>query len=307
MHTVIDMAAAYLFPFFIGFSLLWPLAQFLDPISQVFHQRCLSFAPDSTWKPAYQALVCGAKFPSGPMFNSLKLTTLLHLAVVSGAHLLLLELIVRRIFNHLGINRGLIGVTLFAYCLATNLQAPVVRAFASWGLTGFSKKQKFFWTGPQITLLAGILTWAIFPQWISSYSFLLSWGASLGISLSFSKAKKSFFQSLYKNAAIYLLLFPILAPISPPHPAGILCNWLLAPFIGALLFPLCLLGFVIPGSHLVLDYFWQALSVVIQNVSSVITIVPAYGYVPRIYLWLYLWIVHYFIHFHRISNARKVA
>ena len=113
MHIVIDMAAAYLFPFFIGFSLLWPLAQFLDPISHFFHQRCLSFAPDSTWKPAYQALVCGANFPAGPMFNSLKLTTLLHLAVVSGAHLLLLELIVRRIFNHLGINRGLIGVTLF--------------------------------------------------------------------------------------------------------------------------------------------------------------------------------------------------
>ena len=53
--------------------------------------ECVRFAPEGNWRELYQATVCGKSFQDPTLLPLLKKFGLLHLIVVSGAHLVFLE------------------------------------------------------------------------------------------------------------------------------------------------------------------------------------------------------------------------
>ena len=64
----------------------------ITELSSYLHSQCLSVLSfKGQWKPAYEALICGQRLPKGPLRQVFTEGGLIHLMVVSGAHLLFME------------------------------------------------------------------------------------------------------------------------------------------------------------------------------------------------------------------------
>lgn len=307
-----------------SFFASWPENP-LRSISQNLHRRCLNSAPLSQWQPEYQALVCGSRLPPSQLSESLRTTSLLHLAVVSGSHLYVLHFLFNYVYQFLfftlksvfrssqlrvspskpfSIQASIALIAMGLYCLFTDLQPPVVRAFVALLIENLNHRFNLFWNGTYRTFVSGLATWAIFPNWIHSLSFCLSWAAGLALSLSRTVSRRS----LVQHAVIYIVLMPVLICFAPTHPVGILCNWIIGPVIGAMLFPICLLAFAFPFIVSFTDGCWQTLSYVLVFIAHWIPDLSGSlsTKTPLRWLWCYLWLLHSCFHFRQHFQLKSV-
>lgn len=251
------------------------------------HEICRQFSPHGPWRPAYEALVCGASLPASEFSLALQRTSLLHLAIVSGSHLVLLEVILLRLLPGRLKLTSVVFLLLTLYALFSGWQPPAVRALASVFIQALSVRHKFFWTPLQTTWLSGLLTASLFPSWIHSFSFLLSWGAALGLSL-LPTSPSSFAQSWKTHSIVFITLFPLLLPLTPPHPLTVLCNWLVGPALGILLFPMSLACFALPFLTPWVDYVWLAVDQVLQIISPFVPEIRWQSNTRPLFLWFYI-------------------
>ena len=242
------------------------LTSFIYNFSLPFHEFCLQASPTSPWQPLYQALVCGANL-SGDFTEALRRTSLLHVAIVSGSHLVLLEVLLHKVIPEKIRPLKLTLALLFIFCLLTGWQAPAVRSFVTLCLQRWNHQKRLHWTGPQMTFFSGIFTWILFPQWFFSYSFLLSWGASLSLCLVPDSIHLRFLQQWKTHLFVYVLLLPLLLPFGGVHPLSILCNWLIGPLFSALFFPLSLIAFLCPWVTPITDFIWQLAVYIITEIK----------------------------------------
>ena len=205
------------------------------------HLLCLGQVdPRSDHALFHQALICGKNLPEGILRETFMRSSILHLIVVSGSHLLFLEKMVKGLVRY----RILTLFLLLFYTATALFQAPVSRALVNLYIRQLAQARKWAWSQTQVSLFSGILCLFFFPQWSHSYSFLLSWCASLA--LAFISDHQWPKRPLEQAAFIYgFFLYP-LSFISHPHPLAILFNALITPFVGLLLFPFSLLGMVFP-------------------------------------------------------------
>lgn len=284
----------------------WNLHETLGMVSEPFYQFCLAVSPQGEWGPFYRALVCGASLPASEFLEALRQTSLLHLAIVSGSHLVLLEVILNKTLP--GKIKTFLPVAglIFIYTLMTGWQPPAVRALATSGVQFVNRRYKFFWNSHQSTWLAGLLTWAFFPLWAHSYSFLLSWGASLGLSAVANLGRLRFHQQWKGHFVIYLMLLPLLIPFGGMSPFSILCNWLLGPVLSLLFFPMSLLTFLCPPLQPAADLAWSAAAWTITTVGSWIPSSAAAPIrIPAIYLWFYIFALHIGFQIHDVLSKRE--
>ncbi len=266
-------------------------------LAKVLQSQCLSLSPSTKWSDSYNAIVCGVNLPEGQFKEILKLSGLLHLIVVSGSHLVFLEQLVLRLSK----KSWFIMPLLVAFVLMTGFQPPAVRSFVSMLVQKFSDAHRLLWPKHIVVFISGVLTWLLVPSWISSYSFLLSWGAAFALTL-VPETKK-----ICKQIGIYLVLYPLFLPLSPLNPISIFFNLILGPVIGAILFPLSLIAFLIPKFFLVSDLMWQALNFVLLFTSSYVPKFYGPSIIEMIFLWTYLWLVQMLFHFYRIHRERSDA
>lgn len=251
----------------------------LAKISEKPHQLCLSYAPKSIYREFYQAIVCGSQLSESFFKIFLKNCGLLHLIVVSGSHLLFLSFFIDKIFLEKIPFRWKFLI-LFVYALVSKGQPPVVRALTSLAIHEINLKKKFFWTNYQQVWLSLVITLALFPSWILSTSFMMSSCAALALCLSHA------LRGMQKHFAIYLILLPVLLPLSPPHPMTTFLNALIAPLLGLILFPASLLSFIFPISPLV-DQLWVVLDKILGEFSNLLVPLDAV-YVSQPLLWSYV-------------------
>ena len=193
----------------------------IEELSFYLHDQCLDILPlKGKWLPVYKALICGQRLPRGPIKQAFVEGGLIHLMVVSGAHLMFLEKLWIKLPLPFFKKSGLFFFLLF-YALITQLHPPVVRALFSFFLFQMSRSYKFFWNHPFVTHLSGILCLMCSPQWIHSLSLQLSWLAALAQGTSSSSFKRAFFT--------YIIVFPIVSQWQFLHPLTVLINWLAAP------------------------------------------------------------------------------
>jgi len=210
---------------------------------------CRAFAPNSSFRELYDAIVCGVDLPQGPHRQLFIETGLFHLIVVSGAHLQFLEHRLRFL------PQSILLPLLAIYCWLTGWGAPAVRAFARrLGLQMVSPKG---WTPLQIDALASLLVLSIVPSWIFSRSFIMSWMCSLALLLPLTFPR---WTPLRQSLSCYILLFPL----CPTSPLTVLWNALIAPWIGNLLFPACLVAYIIPALTPFIDMLWHAFLKLLQ-------------------------------------------
>jgi len=276
-------------------------------ISLPFHQACLAFSPVSNHMDAYQAIVCGANLPPGDLANSLRQAGLLHLIVVSGSHLLLLEHVLIFQANKFKLLNSLIFFVLLGFVLTTRDEPPAVRAFISLLLRSANHSFKLGWSDLQIMTLSGFVSLTFCLDWGRTHSLLLSWGASLSLGAfstftppfhkAFSRQNLSSLKlklqlQLKKTAlrqiAIYLLLFPLLIPFSAPHPVSILCNLLFTPILNAVLFPMSLLAFAFRCLRPIVDHLWNIVCYMLLEIAPLLPDGLEDLPIPVGWLWSYL-------------------
>jgi predicted membrane metal-binding protein len=204
---------------------------------------CLSLLPASSHRDLIASLICGIPLSSGEVKQVFLDTGLIHLMVVSGAHLLFLESLVAR--APLRWRLGLLGL----YCWLTGFGAPVVKAFLRRAAEVLLRP--LGWSGLQIEAVAVLLSLFCYPWWLNSRSLQMSWMCGLALSLPPILRWRAFDQAL----KAYLLLFIFVGS----SVVSIGWNTLVAPIVGAILFPISLalliLPFLAPWVDLVWDLF----------------------------------------------------
>ncbi len=177
--------------------------------------------------------------------SSFGLTGLIHLLVVSGSHVTLIALMLSKAAPYrYGIFLSLLGITLYVFLLVPH-EPPILRAYVMLFLALFVK---LFYRRPDILGLlffSGSLILLFYPHYIKSYSFWLSFFATLYLILSLRNTEviKNFLNMKFKVKAWYYLFIsfwsslfafcgtaPLVASFSLVAPLSIVATPIVAPF-----------------------------------------------------------------------------
>ncbi len=291
------MLAPILVLILIGFLYLAGLYQHLENWSLHLQHLCISQVPQSTFKAYYEALVCGVSLEPSEILQLLKLSGLVHLFVVSGSHLIFLEQ-----FLLYRVPRILRLLTLTGFAFISGLQPPVVRSWISLYLPFTFRR--WAWRSSFSIWMAGILSLTINPTWISSLSLQLSWACALGLQMpAFWKWPKSLCRSLW----IFLFLYPLLWS-SPKSFLSPLCNWLLAPVIGLLLFPLSLFAMLFHQLAFITDWSFEAFNMSLFWLEPLLVVAPQAERPLLVeFRWLWVFVLQFAVYFIEIRRERNIC
>lgn len=240
---------------------------------------CLSFYRHLTYASYHQALVCGSPLPNDSFLSQLLQVGLIHMLVVSGAHLGFLQ----SFFRLLRIPDALTWVFLCLYTLFTGAQPPVLRALVQRWFDFPTRMHQVFW--------AGIFCLGVFGF---SYSLLLSWLATLGVLWPGGRER-----GLYKQALlIYSVMIPALFSLGTQHPLSVVWNVLVAALLGWGLLPASMIAPLHPWLALFSEWLWHLFLALTQWMAW---ITPAWDFrfgLHAFWPWLYLFCLQWFA-FHK--------
>lgn len=271
------------------------------PLVVAVHSMCVDACPPVTHAEFMRAVVCGSPLAntasSASLHSDLVRTGLIHLLVVSGSHLIGLEIWVRFLSKVLRVSRvrdALIFSSLAFFVLMTLATPPVIRAFAGWTLGFVNQRWRLGWTRAQVLMMSGACTLATCRSKWDLGSLSLSWIAALGLAWGASTGRRHIARKrlakfaeatrreLRGHATVYLALIPALIPLGVPSALSILCNLIFAPVMGFVLFPVSVLGYA--GFTTLADRTW---TIALASVKSAANLTPdpwgAYVFSP---LWL---------------------
>jgi competence protein ComEC len=185
----------------------------------------------------------------------------------------------------------------------TGASPPVLRAFISWCLGHFSKRERWNWTRAQTLTVSGFATIPFCKDQWGLCSLGLGWIAALALGFSTNKIDKqkevlshaSFKEKALRwrsrvwhlcrmNFCVYVAVIPALMPLGVPSSFSIFANLIFAPVMGLILFPVSLAAFMWEGFVRLADGAWTAS---LWLVSSAAQITPdAWEKVNLSPLWL---------------------
>jgi ComEC/Rec2-related protein len=215
-----------------------------------------------------RGFVCGTSLQSSKEQWIFQQSGLIHLIVVSGGHLQMLSLFLVECSPHWLQRRSrlfqvLLGAVLLAYCLFTGFQAPVVRALLARCFFGLSSHWRWNWDLSKCQIASGVFALTLFPDWIHSLSFYLSWLASIGFLVApmcfryqNRTARLSWWQLCLTCGLIQAFVAVVFGSFSW---LGLAMNVLIAAPLALLLVPLSLLPVLWPSSTVGVDLIWEKL------------------------------------------------
>ena len=259
-------------------------------LSAPVHEFCLSSLSDTAHFTISSALVCGENLTDPRLHLLFIQAGLYHVVVVSGAHLVTIELVLRRVLPVRF--QTLIPIGLGFYCLMSGWQPPVVRAW-------FHSLLRLNGAASRTALLGSwLLCLALHPQWIHSLSLQLSVLASLAL----VRRHKS---PLLFCLQIFILMLPLLMGWSPLHPGVVVAAFFLAPISVGLWSMTSLLEFVKPEGFDVwngLLHFWEQ---VLAEVAHWQAPLDRFSLETREWAWAYLLFAFLLIHSLETTRLRQ--
>lgn len=268
--------------------------KYLDLVIPKFNSVCINQMPQRlVEKESWKALVCGLSIQDSELKNVLKNSGLIHIFVISGAQLILIDRVLK--FIKLGFFFRI--WICFLFCLMSGFQPPIFRGFVQKIISEANKNFKWDWPPETTTLLSGLSVLILIPEWSKSLSLSLSWIASLSQSLPF---KKDYQKVL---AAYILMMFPLWG-LSNIHPITFMMNLIVAPFIGFILFPLAVFLILFPFFSFLFDILIKILRLLEYLIPSPLIIIPSGPILPQLTTWLYLFFLHAIIHVLMIKIRR---
>ncbi len=225
----------------------------LFPLVKVLHFQCINRFPEmATSAPELKAIVCGENFLTGNVSEIYIASGLIHLFVVSGAHLLVLEKLFLKVFLAKdNFSVILILSALFGYALACELNPPILRSYISILFSLFLRRNHLYWPENFKVFCVGLLTLLANPEWINSFSLQLSWMAGLVVCMNASYFKN--YGVLFKQFLFFIFIWPFLIFLQVPSLCSIITNLIFTPFLEIFLFPLGLIVWILPFLFPVFD------------------------------------------------------
>ena len=275
----------------------------LNPIIEVLHEWCMNrVRQHADQTDIHLALICGERLPFGSMKQTFIEVGLIHLMVVSGAHLLFLEKMMN-VLPRWPLKTIFVLCVLVTYALIAELHPPIVRALISISLHKLSRQLQMHWSSRWVVMFSGILSVVIQPQWIQSMSLQLSWIGALAFAS--TPAKKI---TIMAPIMSYLLLLPMISQWNMLHPLSIGVNWVLFPVLSITLFPLSVFSFLFPVFYTVTDPLWSLLIHTLTWIQPFLQQIPFYIHpIPNAFRWVYIGFIFFFLQcfwvlFHRMKK-----
>lgn len=288
------MKFALLFASFVATSVLIYLPQRSAILSESFQNSCSSFIHNphfhkssDTSSEIVDAYLCGVDLPEGGTKSLFIQTSLYHLIVVSGSHLVFISLILEVLLPSMPFGVHLLLYLLLA--LMTGLQPPILRALFCAVAMGLGKSFRLHWSRLFVIFFGSFSCLCFFPDWIGSLSFLLSLGATLSLfagKILVPKNQKH--PKLWNHVLVYIFLLPLLWGWGQLHPLGILTNLLIAPALSVSLWTLCGIWLFLPGFG---DLGFELLLKLLSEVSEWMPLVQPQGNTSILLKWVYVMIL----------------
>lgn len=274
------------------------LPDFMADLSINLRFVCTELVPKSNHSELISGITCGTQIQNPQFLALFRKSGLIHLLVVSGGHLIFLQVLLTILLKPLKRQIGFMPlfILLGSFTLFSGAEPPCVRSLVEWSLGSYCKFVKRSLLGPLRVLLSGLLTLILFPEWVNSYSFLLSWSCSLALQ---ARQSSSAFE---KQLTTYVFLFVFLLPVGSPHPVSIYTNLLLAPVLGLLLFPICLLNLVFTSITPLVETMWGVVLVLLEFATEFV-VAESQLALLHVYLWWPLLTVHIFLHLKRMKDV----
>lgn len=231
------------------------------PTPEIFTSIINSYLPEPH-ASLLNGIIFGVQFKTGKVFyDQLKIVGLLHLVVLSGINITILGSITGSLTQIFGKRVSILItiLTIILFILFVGFQAPIVRA----GLMGILTLVAILYGRKNLalyTLFLSLIFIAVFwPDWLTTVSLQLSYGATLGIILyGQTTSKNELWRELKTSLAAQLFTAPIIfmyfKQISLIAPVS---NLLVAPLVG----PLMIFGF---------------LTAILGKISFLLGLIPAY-------------------------------
>lgn len=266
-----------------------------------FHILCLQSTPENVKSvESLHALVCGKSFNDVSHANLLVASGLIHLFVVSGSHLKILEKIVfyalkNRFYFLTNFLQPIIFTILFFYCAVCKFNPPIFRSLISLIILAEIKKRNLTWKAENLILISGFSCLTLSPTWINSLSFQMSWIASLSLCvISYFFLKTSL---IWKNSLFYLQYLATFNFIGIPQPASIGIATLFTTFLEWVLFPLALAVYVLPFLAPVFDFLITSLNAILSRLELTVIFRPADNEKMILINWVFIISLHLFLIF----------
>ena len=203
-------------------------------------------------------LVCGKKLrPGEPLFKTLVHLGLIHVFVISGAHLVFLRQLMIPI-----IPAKMIPAILLLYTLMVGAQPPVMRAWLALTVVSLAPNNRIT---PGLLFVAIALTLLLFDSSKSGLSMALSWTA-VSTLIWAGRFKTTWLQFVW----LYLALTPLLLGLQIPHPSTIIVNVLLSPVIFCFLLPMSLVTWMIPWLEPPVAIVWELFFSLLRLLTSLV-------------------------------------
>ena len=245
-------------------------------------QSVLLAKGEENLNPIYLSLLCGKTLPDEFLMKKVFISVgVVHLMVVSGAHLIFIEKTFK-ILPSFRFKNFILILFLLIYSLSAGFRPPAVRALFSVLIRNCNKKFKMFWSPYIRVQLSGLLCILCQNRWVDSLSLPLSWTASLGMSNPYLPRWKA-------CVLTYLMILPLISHFGGLSPFSILINWLITPLAGALLLPLSLLtlpfGFLRPLTDKIWNIFLELLKLLTPFAEGVIFKTQPLNFLE---MWIYI-------------------
>lgn len=284
---------------------------FLFEIANQLQNQCKNSIPEELKsKNLSSAFLCGTNIVDSEQQFAFKNTGLIHLIVVSGSHLKLLSLFLVKIFSEIIKSSLLLNLillpTMIFYCFLTGFQAPALRAFFQYLLGLVSERLKLNWNLNQRTLLSGVFLLVLFPGWIYSFSFYLSWLTSLGFCFPFPQTEFNKWSSLLKHlfisSFVQLLVSSALKSFSV---ISLFCNIAIAPVLSVILWPMSLAPLITEKLNSLSDFAWLKIIYFLKSITPSTLATPQVDF--NNFDWFSHWLLIAFVHsaFHWFSLAKS--
>ena len=231
---------------------------------------CVSFYQTVSFPKYHQALVCGVSLPQDSFQSQLLQIGLIHMLVVSGAHLGFLQ----NIFQLVRLPKPITWSLLSLYTLFTGAAAPVVRAWAERSNQMPTSILQIIW--------AGVFCLGIFGF---TFSLLLSWLATLGV---LWPGKRSVWK---QTLIIYSVMTPALLSLGTQHPISVLWNLLVASILGWGLLPISLVSPLHPWLGILSEWMWNLFLGLTEWMAWVTPYWNFQFQIHHAWAWLYLFIL----------------
>ncbi|MGE5086514.1 MAG: ComEC/Rec2 family competence protein [Bacillota bacterium] len=257
-------------------------------LSQSFQQKCSNSISPQTENPHVMAsLICGEKLTDEILKQNLVKTSLIHIFVISGSHLILLD----ELLSILKIPVLLRFLLLGFYSLVVGWQPPAVRALVALGVRLGFKKMRWNFPPDLLALIAGLITLTLFREWWQSNSLLMSWCAALALCWApLLRIKNRFAAMLLSQLAIYLFMIAPLWGFGSLHPLSLLFNVCLGPAVSFILLPSAAISMVIPALSFLFDsslsLFSKLIAVMAEPISLNSASPPSLG---LLWCWILAW------------------